>query len=514
MNEAEIKEFQAKVYKWQRDPESFAREALCVPFISNQQVRAFGELQKLVRARIRRMEGKQLRAEDRKYLKKIGLSIMAGRGVGKDCFVSWVIAWFVFCFEDSKVGCTAPTKRQLRGVLWAEIHKWLKNSLIAEAIDWQAERICMKTTDKKGKDTTGQSWYAEARTCKMSGSPEEQAETLSGLHANFMMFVMDEGSILPYPVFTTCEQSMTGPCNLMIVIFNPTRSKGYAIDTQYKNRKVWACDRWNAEESDLNEHLPGLTDAINSCAEQYGKESVAYRISVLGLPPTADDSTLIPMDWIMDCVRLEDQDHRPPMDDDPLVYGVDIGGGGNDPSVIMRRRGHWVYDDISTYSTNDSEMLIGWIMKEVLADQPDITTMDSIGVGWAVSGALQRRLPSAYKVFGVNVSTGTSDVERFERLKDELAWSLREKFEKRSISIPNNAELIAELSCVRVVPDKENGKLQVLPKKKMKDLGIDSPNKFEALMLMEYYGDETMRKMTQKDSRKKSRRKGPTWKTA
>ena len=61
---------------------------------------------------------------------------------------------------------------------------------------------------------------------------------------------------------------MTGPVNLMLVIFNPTRSKGYAVDTQYKHGERWVTFRWNAEESDLVDRAQ-----IQRLEEDYGKDS-------------------------------------------------------------------------------------------------------------------------------------------------------------------------------------------------------------------------------------------------
>jgi hypothetical protein len=53
------------------------------------------------------------------------ISIASGHGIGKSTILAMLILWFLFCFMESKVPCTAPTQSQMYDVLWAEIQKWI-----------------------------------------------------------------------------------------------------------------------------------------------------------------------------------------------------------------------------------------------------------------------------------------------------------------------------------------------------------------------------------------------------
>jgi hypothetical protein len=88
--------------------------------------------------------------------------------------------------------------------------------------------------------------------------------------------------------------------------------------------------------------------------------------------------------------------------------------------------------------------------------------------------------------------------DQFVRLRDELWWRLRERFESRMISIPNDDELIGELSSIKYKRE-SNGKVKVESKADMRKRGVKSPNRADALMMTMYYQDSIFR---------------PTWKDA
>ena len=51
------------------------------------------------------------------------IAIKSGQGVGKTGFEAASFLWFLTCFYNSRVVCTAPTKQQLHDVLWSEVAK-------------------------------------------------------------------------------------------------------------------------------------------------------------------------------------------------------------------------------------------------------------------------------------------------------------------------------------------------------------------------------------------------------
>jgi hypothetical protein len=476
---------------WKENPLKFVKEALNVTSVSQQQEAALEELRRLVFCKIKKSEDAKLNKEEERYASKIGISIMSGKGTGKDAWTSWVVAWFLCCFPNPKIACTAPTKHQLKDILWAEISKWLRGSEIKDFLVWQSDKVFWK-------ESGGKEWFAVARTTNVKGSQEEQAATLAGFHEDYMCLIVDEASDVPNAVFSPLESTLTGKCNFAIVIFNPNHSSGYAIDTQFKDRAHWIPIRWNAEDSERV-----AKSSIEFKQKKYGRDSNYFRITVLGLPPLADPNVLIPWDWVMQCVDLEME----ALDDDPEVFGLDVGGGG-DPSILLRRKGPRVIS-LDEMNTHESEVLIGWVIRRVLDAEADLLMVDSIGIGWGVAGHLRTRLDRV-KVTDVNVSESASDDERFAGLRDELWWSVRELFEARLISIPNDDVLIGELTTIKYV---ELPKIKVESKRDMKKRGLMSPNRADALCLTEYFSSSTRRAL---GGRAKQVRRGTpalSWKT-
>ncbi len=486
----EKKSFQDLISDWSRDAEKFVREALMVEKITKQQQKALAELTFLVNSKIKASENREsCSGKELEYARKRGISIMAGRGVGKDTFAAWAVLWFLCCFPYPKIPCTAPTAHQLKDILWAEISKWIRhsnkagNSFVNDVITWNSESVYMNQVKSK---KPGGEWYAVARTCNTKASAEEQAETLSGFHEDYQMFVVDEASAVPDPVFKPIEGTLTGACNFALVIFNPTRSVGFALRTQQQDRKEWITLQWNAEESEIVSQ-----DQIEYMRKKYGRDSNAYRISVLGLPPKSDDDGLIKWDWIQDAIDRE-VDTKGYKD----KIGIDVGGGG-DKSIFLNRTGYKVRD-MAENRNEDTMVMTGWTAEHLKDfDRSSCEVMiDIVGIGRGVYDRL-REIGFSW-ITGVNVSNSAFHPDRFSRLRDELWWRMRESFERGEISIPNDDELISELSVVKYETD-SNGKIKVESKKDLRRRNVPSPNKADALALTFYFEEVLDKKKAIKD---------------
>ena len=485
----------ALIKSWRLSPRKFVIEALKIEekghFITAQQEEGLEELRKLVSAKLYKADGWVLTEEQAIYAKKVGISIQSGRGTGKDAMTGWCILWFLFCFEKSLVPCTAPTAHQLRDVLWREIAKWLKGSAVEEHFVLQTDRLSFK-------ESGGKEWFAVARTANPKSSQDEQEETLSGFHEEYMMIAVDEGSGVPDAVFRPLEGTLTQKVNFILLIFNPTRGSGFAIDSQTKDRGQWVCLHWDAEKSEIV-----TKDSIENKAKKYGRDSNFFRVNVSGLPPKSDPDILIPWEWVMDAVGRELE----PLDTDQDVFGFDVGAGG-DKSFICHRTGPVIHPFIEN-DTSDSEVLTGWAMRNIFEKEPKFVMIDKIGVGWGIAGNLRVRTQT--EIIDVVVSEAAPNDDRFERLRDELWWRVRGLFERREISIPNDSEFIAELTTIKY-DEKTNGKIKVESKKDMKKRGLQSPNKSDSLCFTEYFASEEIRRMARPKSTARVTR-GVTWKT-
>lgn len=402
------------------------------------------------------------------------MTIRSGHGTGKDACASWIILWFLSTRPYPKILCTAPTGRQLNDILWAELSKWTRQSILKDEFVIQSDKIFHKDAPRE--------WWARAVTASVKASAEEQAETLAGLHADHMLIVVDEASGVPDPVYIPLEGAMTQEDNRVLVIGNMTRNKGYFYDTHYdsKQSKLWTRLHWDSRKSSNV-----AQSMIDYFATKYGEDSNVFRIRVMGEPPIDDEMSLIPLHWAQQCVG-NDFEAFP---DDPFVIGVDVARYGNDSSIIMPRRGNVIlpWDEYRELNPINLAMLV---KEEFYQQEADRVGVDEIGVGgpvldWLRLNGLQKQ------AVGVNVALKSSDQGRFFQLRDELWWRVRERCMNAQYNFPVGElgeRLCDELSSIRF-EEAETGRgvIKVESKKQMKLRGIESPNIADALCITEYF---------------------------
>lgn len=529
-NIAPVEDQQARVEnlfeKWKWNPRIFVEEALYAPYnekngtnfrLSNQQIAAYEELRKLVTAKVqlefsigKLMEERfpvggpnptpeqmqqltddamlTLSEKEREYARKIGISIQAGKGTGKDAWAAGAIIWFQLLFKGSFIPCIAPSAHQLEDIIWGEINKWLSTSLVSHLMVWQAQKIFTK--EGEGKD-----WKVIPRTANPKADLTTQAATLSGLHARYMMVLFDEADAITEPVYTALDSTLTNIVNFALLIFNPTRNTGYAIETQQSNR--WIHLHQNAEESELvsRESLQVKKDKCDG-----DTNANYYRVYVKGLPPVAEDGALLPWDWIRDAIERE----ITLAPEEQRTAGLDVGGGG-DPSVLCYGTGDVIEGFIKNGSPSSIE--VGMWGGQKMEDLDIVASaVDIIGLGNGTYHELRRL---SKRVYPFDSRSTARNKDRFHNRRAEVCWNIREKFQAGTISIPNHPDFIAELSVIKY--DEESGKVKILGKKQIrKDLGGSSSDYFDSFMQRESLSAFSFRKSKEDeqdvDYRQKRRR--------
>ena len=94
------------------------------------------------------------------------------------------IWWKLECFDFAKIPCTAPSAGQLRDILWAELAKWFRESIVTSKAagmppDFWLSNLFEVTQDKVFAKGAPKEWFAVART-----SRPETPDALQGFHAS------------------------------------------------------------------------------------------------------------------------------------------------------------------------------------------------------------------------------------------------------------------------------------------------------------------------------------------
>lgn len=402
------------------------------------------------------------------------VTIKSGQGVGKTGFEAATLLWFLSCFENARVVATAPTLHQLNDVLWAEVSKWQSNSpLLKEILQWTKTKIAMIGHKER--------WYAVARTATT-------LENMQGFHEDNMLFIVDEASGVADPIMEAILGTLTGVNNKLLLCGNPTKANGTFYDSHTADRKLYYCLTVNSAESKRTNK-----ENIASLIRKYGEESNVVRVRVRGLFPKQDDDVYMPLEMLEASIILEE---IPPAN--ICTLGIDIARFGNDDTVIARNVNNKITIEKIRHGQNLMKT-VGDIVVECRKIREQLNykrniyiIIDDTGLGGGVTDRLNE-LRSEGKLKGViiipvNFSASVPDKKAAEKYQDitSYAWSiLRDMLEEKEVILPNDTELIAQLSS-RKYDLSSSGKIQLESKKKMKERIGESPDRADAIVLSCY----------------------------
>jgi hypothetical protein len=392
------------------------------------------------------------------------IAVKSGHGIGKSTTLAWLILWFLFCYLDAQIPCTAPTENQMYDVLWKELAKWLKLMPleIQSLYEWSNTYIRIKERPE--------TWFARAKTAR-----KEAPEALAGVHGDFVMFVIDEASGVPEEIFNTAEGALTNKDILVLMISNPTRLIGYFYEAFHKDGKNWQQLSFNSNESPIVDR-----EFVQRISEKHGENSDEYKIRVMGDFPSEegiDEKGFVNL-FTTDEIKFTQETNfvRTRM-------GIDPSGEGQDETAWAVRdefKGGIVGTERTSNPKSIAEKTLT-LMEKYKSDAKDIF-IDNFGVGANVSQEIALT-PFQYKTNGINVGEKGKD-ELYLNIRAEAYYSIKSWFRKGGSLIDDTFghQLKEELLQVKFKRNLQ-GKIQIMSKDEMRKQGIPSPNKADAFML-------------------------------
>lgn len=425
---------------------------------------------------------------DRKFV-----AVRSCTGAGKDAAVAWLIIWFVICFEDAMVPCTANSEDQLYDVLWTEVKRWLDRSrggILHVLVEWTKTEL-----RHRGSPDT---WKAVTRTTtiRVSEDGSRNAEGIQGFHTPNMLIVIDEASGVDNAAWDALEMTMTHPANKMVVISNPTRITGRFFDIWHKPvvSKRWyklTVAALNPRDFGIDADVDYITtrpdpEKALQDVEERGAADLIVMAKVFGLHATeATPDTVYSFGEVVAAMSREvDVDFA----NDDVQIGVDCARFGDDETVYIVRRGFKITK--MKHSTRTSVPEIAREIMRMSDEERDPTRpkfnyrplvlVDETGVGGGVVDICWEA--GYYNVIGIEFGSAAYQFEKYENIASEM-WIDHLKRMIKLLSLPDDERLRNQLISRRYEFSQDGKRMKIEPKKLMKKRGLGSPDRAEALCL-------------------------------
>jgi hypothetical protein len=391
------------------------------------------------------------------------IAVASGHGIGKSASMGMLSNWAMSCYADAKIVTTANTDGQLRTKTAPEIGKWFRTSITAHWFDVQSQSI--KSRDKLHVNDWRQDFIPWS---------EHNTEAFAGLHnvGRIIILEFDEASKIHDKVWEVAEGALTDENTVIIWIVygNPTRNSGRFRECFRKFRH-----RWVQRQID-SRTVPGTNKKkIQQWLEDHGEDSDFFKIRVRGQFPSQSAMQFISADDV-DAARAR---HLRPEQFNfaPKIIGVDPAWTGDDNLEIVLRQGLYS-KSLATLPRNDNDVEVANLIARLEDEhQADAVFVDAgYGTGIVSAGRVMGR--SWQLVWFGGKATDPGYVNK----RAEMWGGMKSWIKEGGAIDPNDEDLYQDLIGPETVP-RLDGKILLESKQDMKERGLPSPNKGDALAL-------------------------------
>lgn len=402
-------------------------------------------------------------------------SVASCNSAGKTGTAGCLVPWFLASWSESLVITTAPTWRQVKDLLWAEINTRYTKAKIPlggtppNMTGWQISS----------------NWFAV-------GVSSKDPNRIQGYHADsgHILVIADEAAAIEELIFEGIYAILTSADARFVMLGNPTSQAGTFRESHKPGSlahriRIDAFETPNFLANNIHNE-DQLIEAIESGREllqpykslispiwayerlkKWGVGSPMYQSRVRAKFPEVGENNLIPLSWLEKAItneRLEkvlglhlvDGDTEQENKNEKIrqaalveyianqdtIHGVDVAREGSDSSVDTPRWGKVIGHGTAWHKQRTTETA-GRVWQRIKNLPTELVAVDVIGVGGGVVDTLrdlqdeQRALgnPQWAQIIGVDVNNSPTETPEgmpqmvFANKRAELYWKLMEMFE-------------------------------------------------------------------------------------
>lgn len=400
------------------------------------------------------------------------LAMVACKGPGKTAVLAWMMWNFMLTRPFPKIAATSITGDNLADGLWTELAVCMgKSRLLKDTFTYTKTRIF--------SNDHPETWFMSARPWSKSADSASQGNTLAGLHADYILFILDESAAIPDAVMAAADAALSSCIEGHIVqAGNPTNLSGPLYRAATTERRLWHLTNITGDPDDPKRSPRVKIEWANAQIEKYGRNNPFVLVSVFGQFPPSAFNSLIGVDEVEAAMKRDYRENV--FKDAARVLGIDVARDGADSSIIFPVQGLQAFTPM-VYRNIDGTAganLTARKWREWNADACFIDDTGGFGASWIDN---LRRL--GFSPIGVHFAE-KADNPRYANKRTEMIFECVEWI-KRGAALPYIPELLAALTQTTYTFDKQGSgdKLIIEPKALIKAKLGYSPDHLDSLAL-------------------------------
>jgi len=398
-------------------------------------------------------------------------AVKACHGPGKSFIAARIGCWWlnVHKLGDAFLVTTAPSWPQVQAILWREIRR-----------AWRIGKL-------PGRITLECQWYmgegrSDEELIAMGRKPADYNEqAFQGLHARYILIVIDEACGVPETLWTAVMTLMTNQNARVLAIGNPDDPGSHfaQICKPGSGWNVISIPAFDTPNFTGEPVTPLMAENlvtpmwVEDRRRDWGEGSPLWQAKVLAEFPDVSDEYLISPAMIQKGLDTELAGFAKGR------YGVDVSRFGEDKTVVYRNRGG-VIRLVDSWGMTDTMQTTGKLKLQMdnhhHLQRPDLV-IDVVGLG---AGVFDRLREMGYPVVPFSGAERAYRPDKFKNRRAEIYWTFRNDLEIGNIDLdPDDTELQSQLQNIKWWVD-SSGRIQIESKEDMKERGIKSPDLADA----------------------------------